>query len=155
MGPLGGVFNIRSYFLQGLCYFYLGPPRPAGENNSLICVSLIKNPGGSIANHHALELVSKSQPLKVNSERALTPAVHRQIRLAVTVYFVSSWYFHSSTGCSVLSLASTSTWPLGSIYLFCGQNWQFTLSIQAFIHTFMHAFTRAFVYSFTYTFVAE
>ena len=39
-----------------------------------------------IAKHHALEVVSKSQPLKLNSERALTPAVCWQIRLADTVY---------------------------------------------------------------------
>ena len=49
------------------------------------CVSLMKNPGGVLAEHHALNAVSKSQPLKHNGERALTRAVHWQIRPAVTV----------------------------------------------------------------------
>ena len=40
----------------------------------------MKNPGGSIAKHHTLEVVSKSQPLKHNGERELTPAVHCQIQ---------------------------------------------------------------------------
>ena len=37
-----------------------------------------------VAEHHTLEAVSKSQPLKHNGERALTPAVHCQIRRAVS-----------------------------------------------------------------------
>ena len=66
-------------------YFYPGPPGRAGENIFSICVSLMKNPGGVIAEQHTLEAVSKSQPLKHNGERALTPAVHCQIRPAITV----------------------------------------------------------------------
>ena len=49
-------------------------------------VSSMKNPGCDIAEHHTLEAVYKSQPLKHNGERALTPAVHCQIRPAVTVH---------------------------------------------------------------------
>ncbi len=45
----------------------------------------MKNPGGGIAEYHTLEAVIKSQPLKHNGERALTPAVHCQIRPAITV----------------------------------------------------------------------
>ena len=45
----------------------------------------MKDPGGAIAEHHTLKAVSKCQPLKHNGERALTPAVHCQIRHAVTV----------------------------------------------------------------------
>ena len=41
---------------------------------------------GGIAKHHALEVVSKSQPLKLNSERALTPAICWQIRLVDTAH---------------------------------------------------------------------
>ena len=64
------------------------PGRPwASEFCFSICVSLIKNPGGVTAEHHTLEAVSKSQPLKHNGERALTPAIHCQIRPAVTVLF--------------------------------------------------------------------
>ena len=47
-----------------------------------ICVSLMKNPEGCIAEHYTLKAVSKSQPLKQNGERALTPAVHCQINPA-------------------------------------------------------------------------
>ena len=57
----------------------------AGENIFLICVFLIGILRFSIAKHHAVEVVSKSQPLKLNSERALTPTVHWHIRLADTV----------------------------------------------------------------------
>ena len=57
----------------------------AGENIFLICVSLIGILRVGIAKHHAVEVVSKSQPLKLNSERALTPAVCWQIRLADSV----------------------------------------------------------------------
>ena len=45
------------------------------------CVPLMEILRSGIAKHHALEVVSKSQPLKLNSERALTPAVCWQIRL--------------------------------------------------------------------------
>ena len=45
----------------------------------------MKNLGGGIAEHHTLEAVSKSQPLKQNGERALTPATRCQIRHAITV----------------------------------------------------------------------
>ena len=61
----------------------------AGEIIFSICVSLMKNLGGAIAGHHTLEVVSKSQPLKHNGERALTPAVHCQIRPATTVFTFS------------------------------------------------------------------
>ena len=47
-------------------------PGRAGEIIFSICVTLMKNPGGGIAELHALEAVSKSQPLKHNGERALT-----------------------------------------------------------------------------------
>ena len=67
-------------------YFYPGPPGRAGENIFSICVSLIGILRVGIAKHHAVEVVSKSQPLKLNSERALTPAVHWHIRLADTVH---------------------------------------------------------------------
>ena len=66
-------------------YFYPGPPGRAGENIFSICVSLIGILRVGIAKHHAVEVVSKSQPLKLNSERALTPTVHWHIRLADTV----------------------------------------------------------------------
>ena len=55
------------------------------RNYFSICVSLMKNPGGVIAEQHTLEAVSKSQPLKHNGERALTRAIHCQIRPAITV----------------------------------------------------------------------
>ena len=47
----------------------------------------MKTPGGVIVEHHTLEAVSKTQPLKHNGERALTHAVHRdwQIRPAIIV----------------------------------------------------------------------
>ena len=45
----------------------------------------MKNLGGGIAEHHTLEAVSKSQPLKHNGERALTSAAHCQIWPAITV----------------------------------------------------------------------
>ena len=60
-------------------------PGEAGEIIFSICVSLMKNPGGGTAEHHTLEAVSKSQPLKDNGERALTLAAHCQIRPTVTV----------------------------------------------------------------------
>ena len=60
----------------------------AGENIFSICVSLIGILRVGIAKHHAVEVVSKSQPLKLNSERALTPTVHWHIRLADTVCMV-------------------------------------------------------------------
>ena len=47
----------------------------AGEIIFSICVSLMKNPGGRITEFHTLEVVSKSQPLKHNGERAMTPAI--------------------------------------------------------------------------------
>ena len=70
-------------------YFYPGPPGRAGENIFSICVSLIGILRVGIAKHHAVEVVSKSQPLKLNSERALTPTVHWHIRLADTVCWVN------------------------------------------------------------------
>ena len=70
-------------------YFYPGPPGRAGENIFSICVSLIGILRVGIAKHHAVEVVSKYQPLKLNSERALTPAVHWHIRLADTVCLMS------------------------------------------------------------------
>ena len=76
--------EFSSFKLLEIC-FYPGLPRPAGEIIFSICVSLMKNPGGGIAEHHTLEAVSESQPLKHNGERALTPAVHCQIRPAITV----------------------------------------------------------------------
>ena len=60
-----------------------------GSDSFQINNYLNQNPGGGIANHHAFELVSKSQPLKLNNERALTPAVHWHIRLADTVHIMS------------------------------------------------------------------
>ena len=60
-------------------------PGRAGEIIISICVSLMRNPGGVIAEHHTLEAVFKSQPLRHNGERALTPATHCQIRPAITV----------------------------------------------------------------------
>ena len=71
-------------FWKYICNCIPGPRR-AGEIIFSICVSLMKNPGGGIAEHHTLEAVSKSQPLKHNGERALTPAVHCQIRPVGTV----------------------------------------------------------------------
>ena len=47
-------------------YFYPGSPGRAGEIIFLICVCLMKNLGGGIAEHPTLEAVSKSQPLKHN-----------------------------------------------------------------------------------------
>ena len=41
---------------------------------------------GGIAQPHALEVLSTFQPLKSNSERALTPAIHSQSRFAATVH---------------------------------------------------------------------
>ena len=66
--------------------FISGRPGRAGEKNS-ICVSLMKSPGGDIAEHHTLEAVSRSQPLKHNGERALTPATQCQIQPDITVSF--------------------------------------------------------------------
>ena len=66
--------------------YILIPGRPVGVKIFFsICVSLMKNPGGAIAEHLTLEAVSKSQPLKQNGERALTRAVYCQIRRAITV----------------------------------------------------------------------
>ena len=58
------------------------PGRPVGPAKLvfLICVSLMKNPGGCIAEHHTLEAVSRSQPLKHNGERALAPARRQTTR---------------------------------------------------------------------------
>ena len=58
---------------------YIFIPGWAGEIINLF------NPGGGIAEHHTLKAVSKSQPLKHNGERALTPVVHWKIRPAVTI----------------------------------------------------------------------
>ena len=80
-------FCCREYVLGSSCYFYLGRPGGTGSDSFQINNYLNQNPGGGIANHHAFELVSKSQPLKLNNERALTPAVHWHIRLADTVLF--------------------------------------------------------------------
>jgi hypothetical protein len=66
-------------------HFYPGSPGRASEIVCSICVSLMENLGGDIAERHTLEEVFKSQPLKHNGERALTPAAHCQIRLAGTV----------------------------------------------------------------------
>ena len=49
----------------------------------------MKNLGGGIAEHQTVEAVSKSQPLKHNGERALTPAAHCQIRPAITVPYTT------------------------------------------------------------------
>ena len=87
-------------------YFYPGSPGRAGEIIFLICVSLMKNPGGGIAEHHTLEAVSKSQPLKHNGERALTPAVHCQIRPAITV--CDREFF--TTSCTIITVEITVKW---------------------------------------------
>ena len=60
-------------------------PGRAGEIYFFNLCSSMKNPGGGIAEHHTLEVVSNSQPLQHNGERALTPAIHCQIRPAITV----------------------------------------------------------------------
>ena len=61
--------------------------------NNRHCVSLMENLGGGIAEYHTLGAVSKSQPLKHNGKRALTPAVHCKIRPAITVVCTSIEYF--------------------------------------------------------------
>jgi hypothetical protein len=60
---------------------------------------------GGIAKHHAVKVVSKSQPLKLNSERALTPAVYWQIQLANTVVHE----FGGGSG-SISGIASMGLW---------------------------------------------
>ena len=83
-------------------YFYPGPPGRAGENIFSTCVSLIRILRVGIAKHHAVEVVSKSQPLKLNSERALTPAVHWQIQTAGTVYGMGVRGKHTRFQCSTI-----------------------------------------------------
>ena len=67
------------------CYFYLGRPGGTGSDSFQINNYLNQNLRGGIGKPRVLEVVSNFQPLKVNSERALTPAVHWQSRLADTV----------------------------------------------------------------------
>ena len=84
-----------------LNFLKFGSPGRAGEMICSICVSLMKNPAGVIAKHHTLEAVSKSQPLKHNGERALTPAVHCQIRPAITVFKNEYTQFQKSKQLSI------------------------------------------------------
>ena len=86
-------------------YFYPGPPGRAGENIFSICVSLIGILRVGIAKHHAVEVVSKSQPLKLNSERALTPTVCWQIQLADTVCMYGSSNLNLQKTCRGTTLA--------------------------------------------------
>ena len=68
------------------CYFYLGRPGGTRSDSFQINNHLNQNlRGGIIAQPRALEVVSTFQPLKFNSERALTPAIHWQSRFVGTV----------------------------------------------------------------------
>ena len=67
------------------------------RRKKLICVSLMKDPAGVIAEHHTLEVVSKSQSLRHNGERALTPAIHCQIRPTGTVRIKVGYTFNLYT----------------------------------------------------------
>ena len=71
----------------GVCraIFYLGRPGGTRSDSFQINNHLNQNLRGCIAQPCALEVVSTFQPLKINSERALTPATHWQSRLAATV----------------------------------------------------------------------
>ena len=71
-----------SFFKLLEIYFY---PGSSQRKHFSVCVSLMRTPGGCIAEDHTLKAVPKSQPLKHNGEQALTPVVHWQVRLACTV----------------------------------------------------------------------